>query len=58
MDALTSPGGEVRNLRGVYCTASPAPGLTPSDADALEAFFWWPFVDERDEVVPDYSDVQ
>jgi hypothetical protein len=33
------------------------PTLTPTDADALEMFYWYPF-EEVEEVVPDYSDVQ
>ena len=37
-------------------TPLPAPTMTPSDADALEAYWWWPYWVE-DEVEPDYSDV-
>ena len=42
--------------RAVLSPVAP-PTMTPGDADALEAFFWWAWPVE-DEVVPDYSDVQ
>ena len=56
MDARTSPGGEV--IQGMHCVASRAPGLTQDDADALEAFYWWPYWSGEEDFVPDYSDVQ
>ena len=34
-----------------------APPLSPFDANALEMFWWYPFVDEEEEIVPNYDDV-
>ena len=39
-------------------TPNAPPVMTPMDADALEAYWYWPLDWWHDAVVPDYGDVQ